>query len=69
LSTDGIFVLDPKPLAVGTRVRFSVPLSGETPVIQGIVRRSVDREGMGIQLLDVPREMRRRMVSHFGCLS
>jgi len=69
LSTSGIFVLDPEPLEVGASITFSVALGSETAVLQGIVRRSVPLEGMGIQLTEVPREIRRRLVSQFACLS
>jgi hypothetical protein len=69
LSTSGIFVLDPEPLEIGASITFSVSLGSETTVLQGIVRRSVPLEGMGIQLTEVPRETRRRLVSHFACLS
>ena len=69
LSTSGIFVLDPEPLEIGASITFSVSLGSETTVLQGIVRRSVPLEGMGIQLTEVPREIRRRLVSHFACLS
>ncbi len=69
MSMDGVFVLDAKPLAVGTRFKFSFPLGNETAMFQGIIRRSVAKEGMGIEFQEMPREIRRRLVSHVACLS
>lgn len=68
LSMDGIFILDAEPLEVGTLVTFSVRLGNETAAFQGIVRRSVPQEGMGIQFKEVSRETRRRLLSHVARL-
>jgi hypothetical protein len=68
LSMDGVFLLDSEPLSVGTKIRFSVLLGYETVSFQGIVRRSLAEEGMGIQFTEMPREPRRRLLSHFASL-
>ena len=68
LSMDGMFILDSDPLADGTPVSFSVRMGNEIAQIKGIVRRSVEREGMGIQFLDVSRDLRRRLVSYMACI-
>jgi hypothetical protein len=69
LSMDGVFLVDSEPLPVDTKITFSVMLGKETASFQGIVRRSVAREGMGIQFTEVPRELRRRLLSNFASLS
>jgi hypothetical protein len=67
MSMDGVFILDAKPLAVGTHVTFSSCLGKETATFHGIVRRSVAQEGMGIQFQETPREIRRRLLSQIAC--
>jgi hypothetical protein len=64
LSMDGMFLLDAEPLPVGTKITFSLMLGHEPGSFQGIVRRSVAGEGMGIQFTETPRELRRRLLSH-----
>ena len=68
LSMDGMFLLDSEPLPVNTKITFSLALGNETVSLQGIVRRSVPREGMGIQFTEVSRELRRRLVSNLASL-
>jgi hypothetical protein len=67
VSMDGFYILDSKPLAVGTHITFSVFLGSETVAFHGIVRRSVAQEGMGIQFQEMSRELRRRLLSHTVC--
>jgi hypothetical protein len=64
LSMDGLFLLDSEPLPVGTTITFSLVLGSETGSFQGIVRRSVIGEGMGIQFTEATRELKRRLLSH-----
>ena len=64
LSLTGIFVLDAEPLPVGTTITFSLRLGNETVLFEGIVTRSVDGEGMGIQFTKMSREARRRLQLH-----
>jgi len=66
LSLDGVFILDPEPLPVGATIKFSLRLGTEDVPLQGIVRRSVDEEGMGIQFTDISREAKRRLRMHFA---
>ena len=68
LSMDGLFLLDSEPLSVGTKITFSVLLGSETGSFQGIVRRAVRGEGMGIQFVETDRELRRRLLSHVASL-
>jgi hypothetical protein len=67
MSMDGVFILDAKPLAVGTRFTFSFFLGKETATFHGIVKRSVAQEGMGIQFQETSRETRRRLLSQIAC--
>jgi hypothetical protein len=69
LSMDGVFILDPEPLDVGTLITFSLRLGNETVAFQGIVRRSVPREGMGIQFTATPPEVRRRLLLHIASIT
>ena len=68
LSMDGMFLLDPEPLPVGTEIRFSILLGNETVSLRGIVRRTVAGEGMAIQFTEMPREVRRRLLSRIANL-
>jgi len=69
LSMDGMFLVDSEPLPVDTKITFSVMLGNEAASFQGIVRRTVAREGMGIEFADVSRELRRRLLSNFASLA
>ena len=69
LSMDGMFLVDSEPLPVDTKITFSLMLGSETVSLQGIVRRTVAREGMGIQFTEVSRELRRRLVVNLACLA
>ena len=64
LSMEGVFVLDTDPLPVGTTIRFSLRLGPQDVPLQGIVRRSVPSEGMGIQFTEVSPEARRHLRLH-----
>jgi hypothetical protein len=67
-SLEGVFVLDAEPLPVGTSISFSLHLGSETVMFQGIVRRCVDQEGMGIQFTEMSKEARRRLRLHIATL-
>jgi len=69
LSVDGVFVLDPEPLPVGTEFKFSLRFRDQEIPLQGIVRRSVDEEGMGIEFAGISREARRQLRLHIASLS
>ena len=66
LSMDGLFILDSKPLDVGTEMTFSLHLGNETVEFQGIVRRSVPQEGMGIQFTGMSRDARKSLLSRIA---
>jgi hypothetical protein len=69
LSMDGVFLLDSEPLPVGTKIKFSLMLGNETVLFQGTIRRSVAGEGMGIQFTEMPREVRKRLLSQIASLT
>jgi PilZ domain-containing protein len=69
LSMDGVFILDSEPLEVGTHITFSLRLGNETVAFQGIVRRTVPQEGMGIQFTAMPREARRHLLSRIASIT
>jgi hypothetical protein len=66
LSMDGVFILDSEPLEVGTRITFSLHLGNETVAFQGIVRRSVPQEGMGVQFTGMSRDARKSLLSRIA---
>jgi hypothetical protein len=61
VSLHGVFVVDPKPLPVGTKIKFSLRFGSMDIPVQGTVQRSVDGEGMGIALTDLTAEARNRL--------
>ena len=61
LSLDGVFVLDPDPLPVGSEISFTLRAGYLEILLDGIVRRSVDQEGMGIQFTNVSAVSKRRL--------
>jgi hypothetical protein len=62
-SMDGVFVLDPEPLPVGTRIDLSLDIGTQNILLRGIVRRSAAMEGMAIQFLEMSPEARKRLQS------
>src|SRR5713101_5371751 len=48
LSLEGVFVCDLDPLPVGSEIMFTLRAGDHDISLEGIVRHSVDREGMGI---------------------
>jgi hypothetical protein len=69
LSVNGMFVLDTEPLPVDTTIRLSLRLGDKDVALQGIVRRTVAEEGMGIQFTGVSPEARRRLRLHIASLA
>jgi len=69
LSMDGVFILDPEPLEVGTTITFSIRLGNETVSFKGIVRRSVPQEGMGIEFTGIPSDKRRRLLAYIATIT
>jgi hypothetical protein len=64
LSLEGVFVLDPDPLPVGSEVIFTLRVGDQDVPLEGVVRHSVDQEGMGIQFTNVPPVSKRRLRIH-----
>lgn len=68
LSLEGVFVLDADPLPVGSEIHFTLRAGDQDISLQGIVRRSIDEEGMGIQFMNVSSESNRRLRIHIASL-
>jgi hypothetical protein len=68
LSLEGVFVLDPDPLPVGSEVAFTLRAGHQDITLDGIVRHSVVDEGMGIQFVNVSAVSKRRLIIHIATL-
>ena len=68
LSLEGVFVCDPDPLPVGSEVMFTLRAGGQDITLQGIVRHSLDQEGMGIQFTALTAVSKRRLRIHIATL-
>jgi PilZ domain-containing protein len=66
LSLNGVFVLDPDPLPVGTHIHLELRLGANGILVKGIVRRSVAEKGMGIQFPELSREGKSRLKIHLA---
>jgi PilZ domain-containing protein len=64
VSLHGVFVLGSHPLPVGTKLKFSFRFGSDDIPVQGIVQRSVDGQGMGIELIETSSEARNRLKFH-----
>ncbi|HEY2645592.1 MAG TPA: PilZ domain-containing protein [Candidatus Acidoferrales bacterium] len=69
LSLEGIFVLDPDPLPVGSEIVFTLMAGHQEIALEGIVRHSVDQVGMGIQFTKIPGVSKRRLIIHTASLA
>ena len=68
LSLEGVYVLDPDPLPVGSELAFTL-MAGETEItLDGIVRHVVEQEGLGIQFVNVSAISKRRLRIHIATL-
>jgi len=61
LSVTGVFVIDPEPLEVGTKIKFALRLGTNDIQLQGVVIRCEPGKGMAIQFTDMTREAVRRI--------
>jgi hypothetical protein len=61
LSLEGVFIFDPDPLSVGSEISFTLRAGDQDILLDGIVRRSVDQEGMGIQFTNISSVSKRRL--------
>jgi hypothetical protein len=68
LSLEGVFILDPDPLPVGSEVIFTLHVGDQDIALEGVVRHSVDQEGMGIQFRNVSALAKRRLRIHIASL-
>ena len=68
LSLDGVFVFDFDPLPVGSEIIFTLRAGDQDISLEGIVRHSLDQEGMGIQFTKVSPESKRRLRIHTASL-
>jgi hypothetical protein len=68
LSLDGVFVLDPDPLPVGSELAFTLRAGHQDISLEGIVRHSVEDVGMGIQFTNLSSVSKRRLIIHIATL-
>lgn len=69
LSLEGVFVLDPDPLPAGSEIVFVLRAGHQDISLEGIVRHSVDQEGMGIHFTKVSAVSKRRLIIHIASLA
>jgi hypothetical protein len=68
LSLEGIFVSDADPLPAGSEIVFILRAGDQDISLEGIVRHSVDGQGMGIQFANVSAVSRRRLRIYIASL-
>jgi hypothetical protein len=68
LSLDGVFVVDPDPLPVGSELAFTLRAGQQDIILDGIVRHSVVDIGMGIQFVNLSAVSKRRLIIHIASL-
>lgn len=68
VSLHGVFVLDSRPLPVGTEFKFSFRFGNDDIPVQGIVQRSVDGQGMGIELTETSSEGKNQLKYHLAAM-
>lgn len=68
LSVDGVFVLDPDPLPVGSELSFTLRAGHQDIALEGIVRHSLVDVGMGIQFTNLSSVSKRRLMIHIASL-
>ena len=68
LSLKGLFVFDPDPFPVGTEMAFTLLAGHQEIQMQGIVQRSLDRDGMAIEFVELSSESKRRLRIYFASL-
>lgn len=61
LSLGGLFASDSDPLPVGTNLFLEMQLGNRRVPAQGVVRRSVPSEGMGIQFIRISSEAKSKL--------
>lgn len=68
LSLEGVFVLDPDPLPVGSELTFTLRAGLQDIALEGIVRHSLVDVGMGIQFTNLSAVSKRRLIIHIASL-
>jgi hypothetical protein len=68
LSENGVFVLDPDPLPVGSELTFTLRAGHQDIALEGIVRHSLVDVGMGIQFTNLSAVSKRRLIIHIASL-
>jgi PilZ domain len=68
LSLEGVFVVDSDPLPVGSEIIFTLRAGDQDITLEGVVRHSLDQEGMGIQFTNVSAVSKRRLRIHIASL-
>ena len=68
LSLEGVFVFDPDPLPIGSEITFTLRAGDQDISLEGVVRHSVDQQGMGIQFTKVSPVSKRRLRIHIASL-
>jgi PilZ domain len=68
LSLEGVFVFDSDPLPVGSEIVFTLRAGDQDISLEGVVRHSVDDQGMGIQFTNVSPVSKRRLRIYIASL-
>ena len=68
LSLEGVFVFDPDPLPIGSEIMFTLQVGDQDISLEGVVRHSVDQQGMGIQFTKISPVSKRRLRIHIASL-
>lgn len=69
LSHTGLFLEDPNPLDVGTALEFELHLGAELLHCRGVVCRSIQGRGMGVQFVDLPPATQAKLERHLNQLA
>jgi len=68
LTEEGVFVLDPDPLPVGSELTFTLRAGHTDIALEGIVRHSMVDEGMGIEFKNLSAVSKRRLIIYMASL-
>ena len=69
MSMEGVYALDPDPLPAGSEIVFVLRAGHSDIELEGIVRHSVDQQGMGIHFTKVSALSKRRLTIHIATLA
>ena len=68
LTLEGVFVVDPDPLPVGSELAFTLRAGHTDIALEGVVRHSAVDEGMGIQFTNLSGVSKRRLIIYIAGL-